>query len=334
MTKRIADFCADHITAHGPSTLAVLAEAARSADVTRARHPESAVHSAIRYDKRIVPRPDGRYDTSARLLDGAVLTHRVRFRTRGRQEVYAGRELDPLRLVLDSGGLPLATGGLIEAARSGVPAWCGPDGWLPDVEAGALLAFRLSAGRLSVRLASVDADAVVDRAEFLRTTVARHARWLDTERYPSVGVPLAGVLLSALVEVPDLLAEPLPPLDEILALPPAPWGDTWTREIAASAREGETLTVPGVPTGLAVELRERARLNGIPLGEYVVVQLAAVAWRAQPPCRHELEERRWWEIEERSWRRDEFGYRSGPDGDPDDEADVISFSAWDQGAHP
>jgi hypothetical protein len=326
MTRRIADFCADHITAHGPVTLAALAEAARSADITRARYPESAVLTGIRDDKRLVARPDGRWDTSVRLLDGAVLTHRIRFQTRDRQEVYAGRELGPLQLAFDSGGLPLATGGVVEVSRSGMPAWRGPDGWLPVVEAGSLLAFQLTSGKLSVQPVSIDADAGAERAEFLRTTLARHARWLDTGHYSSVGVPLTRALLSALVEVPDLLAEPVPPLDEVLRLPPAPWADAWTREIVASAQDGDTLVVPGVPHGLAVELRERARLNGISVGEYVVVQLAAIAWRAQPPCRHEVEERR--------WREDEFGYARGFTEDEDDDADVIPFSAWDQGAHP
>src|SRR5688572_4122096 len=95
MSRRIAAFCAAHTSDQGPSTLAELARAAVDAEITQARNPETAVRAAIRDDRRIMARPDERYDTAVRLLDGATLTHRVRFSPRGRQELFAGRELAP-----------------------------------------------------------------------------------------------------------------------------------------------------------------------------------------------------------------------------------------------
>jgi len=312
MSRRIAAFCAAHITDQGPSTLAELARDAVDAGITQARNPESTVRAAIRYDSRIVARPDERYDTAVRLLDGATLTHRIRFAPLGRRELFAGRELAPFAECFADGQLPLASGGMVHLATAGAPAWRGPQGWLPEVAAGTLLALTINGGHLSVRPVTLDPDAITGRVALLRATLARHAGWL-TDRLPPLGVPLARTVLSALVEVPDLLAEPLPPLDEVLTLPAEPWADPWTTEIVRAGRDGETLLIPGVPSGLAAELRQRAELNGLALSDYVIMQLAATAWRLQPPCRHEAEfprPREW------LWL-------------PEDDAEVIPLERWD-----
>jgi hypothetical protein len=313
MSRRIAAFCAAHISDQGPSTLAELARAAVDAEITQARNPETAVRAAIRDDRRIMARPDERYDTAVRLLDGATLTHRVRFSPRGRQELFAGRELAPFTECFTDGRLSLASGGVVHLAPAGAPAWCGPPGWLPDVAAGTLLALTINGGRLSVRPVTLDSAAITGRVRLLRTTLARHAGWL-TGRLPSLGVPLTRTVLSALVEVPDLLAEPLPPLDEVLALPAEPWADPWADEIVQARRDGETLLIPGVPNGLAAELRERAELNGLPLSDYVIMQLAANAWRLQPPCQHQPE----------------FPHSREWQWPPEDDAEVIPFERWDE----
>jgi hypothetical protein len=68
----IASFCRDQLLAFGPLSLDELTSRALAAGVTRARNPQAALMSALRYQE--VELLDGRWVTPAWLLDGRYLT--------------------------------------------------------------------------------------------------------------------------------------------------------------------------------------------------------------------------------------------------------------------
>lgn len=243
----MATFCANYILDHEASSLDVLATAAREEKITRARDPLTTVRTAIRHDPRLIELPDGRWQCGLRLLAGNTLTHRVRAATSGRDVLFLGVEAAPLIAFLEHGPLKLVDGGEVtmrsrhRSTWSGPPVALGPPGWLPDLPADALVGLAWSSAGLTVStvdIASARAaprnDATTTpqddpRAERVRTVLARHAQGgLRFDTYPHSTPPLARIIWSALLEVPDLFAEPVLPLDEVLDLPPVPWpGARW-----------------------------------------------------------------------------------------------------------
>ncbi len=313
MSKRIATFCTELIADSGPLELGELARRVSAAGLTRARNPESVVKSALSQTSGILELPDGRFDSVRRMLDGAVLTHRVRAATTGCRVLYGGPELALLDELLSTGPLPLATGGQAHRASGDLDGIVGPPGWLPDVPADTLVALRLAGGTL--RAGTVDAgdDVLAARAERLRVILAKHltaaepkASWRSTSwhsDWPDYGRVRSGwrrtllrAVLYGLAECPDLLAEPVPPLDEVLRLPPLSWDHVWTAEeqrrdhLVAAVRNGSSLTLHGVPAGLRGALERLAERSGVPVGELAVLQLAAATYRWEDACRHDLEQ--------------------------------------------
>ncbi|MGH8827628.1 MAG: hypothetical protein ACRDVZ_08550, partial [Jiangellaceae bacterium] len=105
MSSRIADFCVRHTIANGPCTLDQLADAARAGEVTHARDPRTSIRNAISDDRRLLLLPGERWACGLNVLEGAVLTHRVRSGTAGRDLLFAGRELAPLATFVERGPL-------------------------------------------------------------------------------------------------------------------------------------------------------------------------------------------------------------------------------------
>jgi hypothetical protein len=122
MSQRITTFCTDLIVRSGPQPLDDLTEQVRAAGLTTARKPETTVKSALNRSDGFVLLPDGRYDAVARMLDGAVLTHRVRAATAatGQQTLFAGHELALFDELLSAGPLPLVSGGEVRRSRGDV----------------------------------------------------------------------------------------------------------------------------------------------------------------------------------------------------------------------
>ncbi len=312
MSKRITTFCTDLIVRSGPQPLDVLAERVSVAGLTTARKPETTVKSALGRSAGIVRLPDGRYDAVRRMLDGAVLTHRVRAATAGRHVLFAGHELELFDELLAAGPLPLASGGEVSRSRSDLNGLFGPPGWLPDVPADSLLALRFSAGVLAVTPVEDTAESMDRRTARLLDVVSRHvgakderpaASWTyGHDEWPDYSRSLTGwrrilsqAMLRALAECPDLLAEPVPPLDEVLRLPEVSWSEVWADQDrmhhgVSSPQRGVTLTLHGVPEGLRTALQQQAVSSRTPLGEFVVLQLAAATYRWETPCRHDAEQ--------------------------------------------
>jgi hypothetical protein len=279
MSRPLADAVAHLLRDHGPlpDDLHALALAQ---GVTKARTP-SGLRSSLT-GPRFVTRPDGRVDAAERLLQGQVFTTRPRPGLRD-GVLWTSRDLDALSVL---GQLPLSTGGALRAGLGGVESWVGPPGWLPTTD-GELLGLVWDGRAVHV---TVVADVLPgDSAEVrhVREVLGRHARAEHRYGWSAVPrTPLAGTVLSALVEDPDLFRQALPPLRELLPLPEdlRPWDCAPGQDPDLRARIVE------VPLSLRVhgELARRADLLGERLPDYLSLLLGAAADRVQlAPRRYE-----------------------------------------------
>lgn len=284
--SRIATFCAEHIGNHGPMSVDELYQAARAANVTTAR-TTGTVTQAMRERSEFIQLPDGRYTVASRLLAGSLLTHRVRDNRPARETLWTGREFGPFHTLLTQlRELPTDTGGKISSSPYRPTIWDVSPDWVPDVSAGELIGVRWTGSQLQASRVRADDR----RAGEVRAVLIRHRQRLDRERrhtYSPMVIDrfgdIAEVALHALVEVPDLFAEPVPPLDELLGRTPA----ECVRELHQSLNESFESDVHGrlsvdLPESLLDELAGRASRMGVPLGEYITGLLAAEAWRTVP----------------------------------------------------
>lgn len=284
--SRIAAFCAEHIGDHGPKSVEELYQAARAANVTTAR-TTGTVTQAMRQRSEFIELPDGRYTVASRLLAGSVLTHRVRDSRPVRETLWSGRELGPFHTLLtELRELPTDTGETISSSPYRSTIWDVSPDWLPDVSAGELIGLRWTGSQLQASRVQADER----RAREVRAVLIRHRQRLDRERRHTYHPTMidrfgdaAEVALNALVEVPDLFAEPVPPLDELLGRTPA----ECVRELHECLNDSYESDVYGrlsvdMPESLLDELTGRATRMGVPLGDYVTGLLAAEAWRTVP----------------------------------------------------
>lgn len=277
MTRAFAAAAADLLIDHGPLTLDGLHELALAQGVTKAKTSASLKNSL--QDEEFVVRPDGRYDTAARLLRGQVFTTRARPDPDGALWTY--RDLDALAAI---GRLPLQVGGELRRGAGQVESWVGPIGWLPTATAGQLLGLRWDGRRLVAE--SVDDVPPFDceAVRHTREVLARHARAQHRHGWSSVPrTSLTRTVLSALVEQPSLFATALPPLRELLPLPE----DLRPSDQAPGRSPDLRAVIVEVPLPLRVheELGRRADLLGELLPDYLALLLGAAADRVQlaPP---------------------------------------------------
>ncbi|WP_020391324.1 hypothetical protein [Kribbella catacumbae] len=290
MSKRIVTFCADQINSSGPLTPDDLAPRVLAAGLTRSTNPAAAVRTALRQSPVMVQLPDGRFDSARRMLDGAALTHRVRYPTKSRQVLYAGPELAMLdQLLLHEGSLALSAGGAVTSSFGEFGGWCGPPDWLPDVRADTLLAFRLRNGRVAVEPVLDEPSPASPATERLRVVLRRYLRSEDGLSQWQSHHTLGAVMLRALAEIPDLLIDPLPPLDEVLQLGNDRWGRELSIESVDGPRGGQQVVLDNLPEALVSALRRDARNLGVSLGELTILLLSAATYRTAMPCRHDTE---------------------------------------------
>ncbi len=288
MSLSFANAAADALLEHGPLGLPQLHAAAVESGATKARTASSLRHS-LDADERFVLRPDGTYDTAARLLRGAVLTTR-RHRGSDGDVLWTTRDIEPFAVLTRTGVFPLQTGGELRRGQGSALSWIGPPGWLAGAS-DALVGLRWDGRALAVERAVEGAvEGAADRAteavaadsgsaQDLRVLLSRHARGLQASSWTPTP-SLAAVVLSALIEVPDALRHPLPPLSELLPLPEElrpqdSWGGV-ARDPASCS-----LTVP-LPARVHAELARRADLLGDQLPGYAAMLLGAAADRLGP----------------------------------------------------
>jgi hypothetical protein len=174
------------------------------------------------------------------LADGLALVHAVSAAEREAGLLAADDDL-AFWALLTQNGLPLQGGGQVTArALLDLPvavathlppafglvgqALVGPDGWLDDVRAGQLVEVRLQRGALSVRTVA-PLPHQPDRVAVLHAAAAAAieratARYLDGDE-PSPTADLSILITEMLLDQPELMAEPLPPLRDLL--PTAGW---------------------------------------------------------------------------------------------------------------
>ena len=280
MPVTFASLAAELILESGPLPIEQLHAVALEREVTRARSVGS-VRSSLSAPTFIV-RPDGRYDTAARLLQGSTFTTRPRRSPRD-GVLWRTRDVEPL-LALNLTTLPLKGGGEVRDGAGASPTWIGPTGWLPDVPPGELIALTWDGTALDVQPATAvpanDSEAVDD----VRRLLAAHAGTRHRQPWSPTIVPdLNTVVLSALLEDPLLFRSPLPPLSELLPLPEdlrPLWDDLPRHEL-----DGYELLHLALPRRVHRELSRRSDLLGDRLPDYAAMLLGAAADRVLPADR-------------------------------------------------
>lgn len=277
MTTSFASLAAELILERGPQPLDQLHAIALERGVTRARSSSSLRQSMS--GRGFLLRPDGRYDSASRVLQGCCFTTRPRRPTRD-GVLWLNRDLDPL-LALAMTRLPLKSGGTVGPGAGSAPTWVGPSGWLPEVPPGELLVFSWDGAVLEVgpgdTVPDLDSAVVAD----VRALLADHASRRHRDRWPQHPTPpLTAVVLSALLEDPLLFRRPLPPLSALLPLPEdlRPLMDDLPRRES----EGYAVLQLALPCRVHRELSRRADLLGDHLPDYAAMLLGAAADRVLP----------------------------------------------------
>ncbi|HEX5771902.1 MAG TPA: hypothetical protein VFY11_13150 [Nocardioidaceae bacterium] len=269
---------------HGAMDLDWLAVRARK-ELRDARINPDTVAAVVDLSTMLVWRPDDTVDHLLNVLDGVVLTQRVRAPLAGREDLWCTVAMQPLLNITAFTSLPLADGtGHVRQAASGQDVLVGPAGWLPDVPRYGLVGLRLEGGRLSA--APVDEDDLPDltEQEQVRQLLAHHyrlERWYggddDLQTRPA---EMVRALQYARLEDPKLLSVPHPPLDELLYLSlDQDSGKHYWRDWAAFAEGTVSLAITGLPEALYVELDRRAKRYGMSLDQFVIAVLGHLAWR-------------------------------------------------------
>ena len=298
---RLHDALEAQILAQPGATVSVLTRRARR-ETRDATVSEFEVEHHVDRSTVLVGLPDGTVTHLRHVLEGAVLTQRVRASTEGRTDLWTTLALAPLMMLAIGEPLPLATGGVLRAAAFGHSALIGPAGWLPEVPPWGLVALELRAGEVNTRVVPESELGDLPRHQRARELLALHyrrERWLtgtdDLETRPAEAV---NAIAYALLEDPTLLAEPLPPLDELLHDALEEQHQHHWRDFEAS-RQDHTVGfwINGMPETLQAELRGRAQRYGMSFDQYVIAVLGHLAWRT--PFAEDMEPWKGWDPDER-----------------------------------
>ena len=219
--QELHEVLADLVHDHGPQHVDALADLARR----RLRDPRVTpvvVEETVEAVTTLVLLPHGRVEHLGRVLDGIVLTHRVRGPLAGRSDLWLGRGVQPFLTLACLAPLPLASGGEARLSPSGAPALVGPPGWLPEADRDDLVALSWRDGQLAVT--RVEATHLAGRREELhvRAVVGTHwerERWLMGADPDDLAALMVHSLALARLEDPELLSTPHAPLEEILDAP-------------------------------------------------------------------------------------------------------------------
>lgn len=227
----------------------------------------------------VVPTQDGRLTHVLHVFDGMVLTHRVSAETGGRTDLWCGPSLQPILDLVREAPLALADGGQLVTSPAYGNVLLGPPGWLPEVGAGEVLAFRIDKGVVIVSLAGAELVADHPQLRRIRGILANHSSYND-DGDPRRHVDLTSTLAIARLEAPDLLTEPTLPLPELLYDPvddrtPHMWRTmmAWRQDSSVS------FALEGVPEALYIEMNHRAGRYGMSLDQFIIAVLGHLAWR-------------------------------------------------------
>ncbi len=288
---------------HGPQRLEWLTRRARR-DLRDARIDEQAVIDAIMPSTVLVPRPTGEIDHALALLEGQVLTHRVRAPLRGRTDLWLGMGVQPLLNLATFRPLQLADGsGGVCRAEPGYDALIGPPGWLPEVDRHQLVGLRIVDQQLVVeQVHEEDLPAPEEQLrvrQMMSSIYARENFLQSGDDLSTRPAEVARTISLALLEDPELFATPYPPLDELLHNPLNRDVDLDHWRWVAVSQQCETVGfwLDGIPTSLHIELTARARTYGMTDAQFIVALLSTLAWRT--PFAEDLEPWSDWDPDQR-----------------------------------
>lgn len=299
-TDRLHTVLFELVLEHGPQPLDWLTGRARR-ELRDARVNGDAVRDALAISTMLVRRPNGFVDHVLSLLEGNVLTHRVRARLSGRSDLWLGCGLQPLLNVAAYRPIDLADGsGVVTRPDSGHEVLVGPPGWLPGVDRYELIGLRIIDGRLAIEPVAEDDLVSPDRQlrvrRMLSTIYQAEKQWswpmpLDAYDDELIARPalLARTISTALLEDPELFADPLPPLDELLHNPLHRDVDLdlWRQDAVGQQVASVGFWVDGIPEALHMELEARSRRYGMTTAQFIVALLGTLAWRT--PFAEDLE---------------------------------------------
>jgi hypothetical protein len=299
---RLHDKLVDLVFDLGPQDVDWLARRARR-DLRDARIDEEAVIGVLQASTLLVTRPDGAVDHALAVLEGNMLTHRVRAPLAGRTDLWLGCGVQPLLNVAAFRPLVLADGsGAVRRAATGHDVLVGPAGWLPDVDRYQLIGLRVRDQRLSVE--PVAEDDLAPPEEQLRARrmlssiyVAERDFMSGDDDLATRPAELARSITLALLEDPALFATPYPPLDELLHNPMHRHVDVDHWRSVAVSQQVETVGfwIDGLPVALSMELNARARRYGMTEQQFIVAMLSTLAWRT--PFAEDMEPWEEWDPE-------------------------------------
>jgi hypothetical protein len=266
-----------------------------------ARVDETATIRVVEASTVLVPTVDGRITWLGDVLDGIVLTQRVRAPLAGRTDLWCGLSMQPLLNVAAFALLPLASGEEVTRLRSGEDVLVGPVGWLPDVPRFGLVGLRWAEGRLSAEPVADEALPGAAEVQAVRAMIAGHYRrerwWRAEEDLESRPGELVRAVTVAKMEDPQLFATPYPPLDEMLYHPLQQDVDEhhWRAFAAAHQNESVSRNLGDIPAALNSELEARARVYGMSFDQFVIAMLGHLAWRT--PFAEDVEPYEFWDPE-------------------------------------
>ncbi|MGH8903585.1 MAG: SEC-C metal-binding domain-containing protein [Egibacteraceae bacterium] len=207
----------------GPLALDELATALTAGGFELGADPVELLEDVLFDEEWTFDLPDGRIVDLERLLQGLTLTHRLGVGEAAGGFVAVEPDLSPL-MALEFEELALAAGGAawFSFPEDHDPAvdhdhpladeclLIGSPGWLGDAVDGDLLVFRLDDGCLHV--GRVD-------GELADPTAASERLASAFDEVSEDGEPIEGcdLIVAALVDVPELLSSPLPPLEQMYA---------------------------------------------------------------------------------------------------------------------
>lgn len=249
-----------------------------------ARVSELEVEQHVDRSPVLVGRPDGGVVHLRHVIEGSVLTQRVRASTSGRTDLWTTLALAPFTMLALNGPLPLAGGGELRASAFGHSALVGPEGWLPEVQPWELVSLKLRDGEIHTGAVGESDLGDLARHQRARELIARHyrrERWFSgTDDLESRPAEVVNAIALALLEDPALLAEPLPPLDELLHDALEDQHHFHWRDFEASRQAPSvSFMITGMPDALHIELDARARRYGMSFDQYVIAVLGHLAWR-------------------------------------------------------
>ncbi len=217
-------------------------------------------------------------------LDGQVLTHRVTAPTAGRTDLWSNLALQPLAMSALHTPLRLVDGGELRPAAFGHEALVGPPGWLPDVPAGTLLALSVTDRRVEVRPLPEGILTSPADEQAVRAALGRHYRkesWWNADVMEDRPAELNRAIGHALLENPQLLAQPVSPLNELLydALEQDRQDHQFLHLSRWAGDESISFSVSDMPIALHAELNQRAHRYGMSFDQYAIAVLGLAAWR-------------------------------------------------------